>query len=423
MRKILTTAAAVALVGATSYADLQNVEVGGSIRIRGNSFFGGSGTLLDGDKANQFTEQRTALTVKADFSDDVSAFIELDAFNIWGDSPRDFIANGTNFLNGGGFTGNGEVSLYQGYIELDQAFGRNINTKIGRQEVQFGSEWLIGNNDTAGIYTGLSFDGIVSELFTANDAHSLSIINLKVLEGDIGTGANDRDADLRGLYYTYSGREDMVIDAYALHVRIGLPGGGDNTDILTLGARIAGDWNAVDYELEIAHQSGDTGAAAGVTDADGIAGNLEVGYTFDSNYAPRVFIGAAFFEGPDSSDSGFNRLWSDWEYSEFLSNANLDNALILRLGGSLQATEKIELSGVVSMFEQDEESAAAPLRAGDTSEDELGLEVGLYATYAYSEDVAIEVGYAHFFTGDVYEGTGVNEDDADYVYAEISVSF
>lgn len=39
MRKYLTTAIAIALMSGVSNADLQNVEIGGDIRIRGNSYF------------------------------------------------------------------------------------------------------------------------------------------------------------------------------------------------------------------------------------------------------------------------------------------------------------------------------------------------------------------------------------------------
>jgi hypothetical protein len=39
MRKFLTTAMAVALASATTYADLQNVEIGGGIRTRALATF------------------------------------------------------------------------------------------------------------------------------------------------------------------------------------------------------------------------------------------------------------------------------------------------------------------------------------------------------------------------------------------------
>ena len=405
MRKVLTAAAAIALIGATSYADLQNVEVGGGIRIRGNSYdsLGAVGSHNDTEVSNQYTEQRTRLNVTADFSDEVSAFIEMDFYDVWGSDTRDT-------LGGAGSVGtNSDMQLYQAYITLGQAWGSNFDIKVGRQEVQLGSEFLIGNNDTAGFYTGLSFDGITA-VYNA-DSFNVTLLSLKEAEGDAGSLVSDSDSDMYGIYGSYTGIENMVIDGYVLHNRLGVPTA-DNLDITTFGARVAGDWNALDYEAEVAIQSGDGPAN---TDNKGTAINTEVGYTFDTAHAIRIFGGVTMLEGPDGNDNGFNRLYSDWEYSEFLGNGDIGNMDIYRLGGSIQATEKIGLTLIASMFELNEDAGG---------EDEVGNEIGLYMTYAYSEDVAIEVGAATFLNGDAIEDlNGANEDDPIYVYGEISLSF
>ncbi|MFP6616291.1 MAG: hypothetical protein VCB26_07800, partial [Candidatus Hydrogenedentota bacterium] len=58
----------------------------------------------------------------------------------------------------------------------------------------------------------------------------------------------------------------------------------------------------------------------------------------------------------------------------------------------------------------------------DPDEDLLGHELGFYLTYAYSEDVAMEFGAAHFFPEEDYWGAAA-DDDANYLSAEISISF
>ena len=73
-----------------AFADLQNVVVGGSVRIRADWFNYGDNN--DYEKAfnagdNAFVEQRTRLNVRADFTDAVSAFIEMDDYEVWG-KPR-----------------------------------------------------------------------------------------------------------------------------------------------------------------------------------------------------------------------------------------------------------------------------------------------------------------------------------------------
>ena len=132
MRKFLTTAMAVALVSATSYADLQNIEVGGSIRIRGNAYYGDDAGIIA--SSTEFTEQRTTLRWSADFTDEVGAVIELDNYGIWGTATQDVFGG-----NAGG-TGTSAVNLYQAYIELGEAWGTPLEIRVGRQEIQLGSE-------------------------------------------------------------------------------------------------------------------------------------------------------------------------------------------------------------------------------------------------------------------------------------------
>src|SRR5690606_28795569 len=123
----------------------------------------------------------------------------------------------------------------------------------------------------------------------------------------------------------------------------------------------AGTLGAFDFEAEAAYQFGDAGQVGflfrpftyGDDDAefDGLWGaNLELGYTFNMAYSPRVFIGGAYLDGEDNRDLtfwewlnpfdwhdasvSFNRLFSNWEYSEFLENSDLSNVWVARAGVS-----------------------------------------------------------------------------------------
>ena len=78
----LTVVLLACLCCVTAMAELQNVELGGSIRIRGNYY------NMDSMGDYSFVEQRTRLNVKADFTDDVSAFIEFDYYDFWGEDFR-----------------------------------------------------------------------------------------------------------------------------------------------------------------------------------------------------------------------------------------------------------------------------------------------------------------------------------------------
>ena len=469
--KMILTAALVLGMSVAAYADLQMVTTDGSLRIRGNML------ELDSLGDSSFVEQRTRLGVQADFTDGVSAYIELDSYDIWGEDFR------SNWVTGadGRAASVDDVEMYQAYIQASEMWGTPLQLRIGRQELAFGSQWMLGVNDTAAAHPavgngwGLSFDGIRATY--AVDTFSIDAFWAKLAEtfGDFG----DDDVDLYGLYFSYLGLDNHVIDLYWLYVRedndtaglgpaaaaFGL-GADDNADLHTIGLRGAGTVGAFDYEAEIAVQFGEVDLPDGLfisrdLDYSEFGGNLEVGYTFDMNWTPRLFLAMAYFGGGDSGDTGglfrrpgndlaFNRMFSNWEYSEFVTGAADSNQIIYRGGISVAPTESVELSLLASYFQVEDELETGGLLANlfgwDDNEDQLGLELGLYADYQYSSDLVFRAGYAHFFGDDALGNvpgflgfnahpgspvllnglglTGADEDDDyDYLFVETEVKF
>ena len=421
--KFMLIAALVLSMGTMAYAELQSVTTSGSLRIRGNTYD------LDTMGDMSFVEQRTKLGVTADFTDDVSVFIEVDTYDAWGADFRSFYPTGVDMAAPGG-----DVNMYQAYINAANMYDTDLSLRVGRQELVFGSEFIFGNNDTSSFFTGLSYDAL--RLTYATDTWTLDGVWAKLAEGAIGDEFGDGDVDLYTLYASYLGLEDIVIDGYWAFIReenstpaVGVMGGflgvAAESDLHTIGARIAGTYGAFDFEGEAAFQFGDIETAAGDVDWEGWAIDMELGYTFDASYQPRIFLGFAFLEGPDSTDAGFNRVFSDVEYSEFLANTDLSNFWMINGGVSMQPTESTELALVISYFQADED--------GPMGDDDLGVELGLYGTYHYSEDLIFNAGYAHFFgdeaLGDAYvagNGTATvfaDDDDLDYLFIETMISF
>lgn len=548
---IAILAATSALFAGPAIAELQNVEVGGEIRIRWNHFteagsvqtprpgiglfnIGNPVGALFTDKGNSldFVEQRTKLNVTADFTKDVTAFIELDSYDIYGEDFRADSITGANFRPGGvanivgantAANSNDDVNLYQAYIETRDTWGVPLRLRIGRQEMQFGSEWLVGNNDTSSNFSGLSFDGIT----LAYDTDQFTITAFATILAENFNIEEDGDVNFFGVYGSYEGIEDVVIDAYWLFVRdgrgsrLGFPFDTPNTGLFgrvadriedifgvdqyedtqsihTFGLRGAGVIAGFDWEAEAAYQTGDapnttraffspdpnsflTGPAFlpfggpygdDEKDFDLFGANIEVGYTFDAAIQPRIYVGGAFFEGEDEREDtfgewlrnlfpfyqqdasiSFNRLFSDWEYSEFLADGDLSNAIVLRGGASIAPTETVEILVTGSYFVTDEEFTSNGVLGfpflGYESDDELGWELGVYLSYDYTEDLVFNFGYAHFFAEDGVDRTrngplsnlfprfggnfvgnnglrrvgGVDDEDADYFFAETSIRF
>jgi len=546
-RSLFVAAVAILLLVATPvYAELQNTQVGGEIRIRGNywtsafapdsptslnplfqgpwfpSFRGvAGGNPLAGlrwapqpgrlavvspvgwDEKNHsvsFVEQRTKLHVRADFTELVSAFIEFDSYDVWGE-PQEFRSDYITGVDRRANTGD-DVEVYQSYIEANEMFGVPLRLRIGRQELKLGSGWLIGTNDAGSFFRGLSFDAIratyATEQFSV-DAFWAKLAELSPLE-------EDADTDLYGVYASYLGFENITIDAYWLLVRDALSRGDtpygwigewiedfagvdnyDPTYLNTVGLRGAGKLGALDFEAEVAYQFGNADSAgftfrnAGVISPYGdddatygnLGANLQVGYTLDMAWSPRLFLGGAYFGGEDNRDLNFlewlgavacpfwsadasvsfNRLFSDWQYGQFVSSFDHDcsNLWVAYGGVMVHPTEALTLVASVASVNSLEQydttwpsffllgrrvNLLYPLSFIDKENpSDLCWEVDLTAVYRYSEDLSFEAGYAHIFLGDGaaegnfnignglgFEG-GTNDEDADYFYFETKICF
>lgn len=428
------------------HAELQNVEVGGSIRIRGNYYNFDSLTDMS------WIEQRTRLNVKADFTSEVSAFIEFDYYSGWGDDFRSNYLTGADFRSGG----DDSVHLYQAYIEARDMWGVPLTARVGRQELSFGTEWLVGVNSAAAIFTGLSFDSL--RLTYATDNFSLDAVASKLAEnyGDFG----EDDTDFYALYFSYTGMENLTLDAYWMYVRdevvdsggiADLPG--NKADLHTIGLRGAGVIGAFDYDLEAAYQFGDVdgipsacpyGFGKADVEYDSFGVNAAMGYTFEATWTPRIFARFAYFGGGDTEylkgytndrELPFNRLFSNWEYTEFFANTDESNLIYYALGLDLAPTEAVTLQLVCGYFQVDEQVPSVGWWLGKKGSDKtLGLEVGLYGAYQYSEDLVVRAGYAHFFGQDglaqnyyIFNGLGSlgagKDEDWDYLFLETELSF
>jgi len=464
--RLFLVAALVLGMGTAAYAELQNVSVSGSLRIRGNWFEGDGNDevkfLTLGDYASDsdaaYVEQRVRLGVRADFTEDVSAFIELDSYFLWGEDFRsqDYItgSDGRASMQGD----DAEVEVYQAYVEARDMWGSPLHLRVGRQEISLGSEWLVGVNDVSAGFWGLSFDAAMLSLVT--DPFTMHAFGAKLVEG--GGDPLENDLDLYGVYASVTAVDDMVFDAYGFYLVDGgqtataspfiLSRGGrvldaihrgifgatvaEDADIFTVGLRTAGDVAGFDWAAEVAYQFGNIDLTrGGDLDYDSLGANVELGYTIDVVTQPRPFLGFAYFGGGDSDTMPFNRLFSNWEYSEFLENTAMSNVWIGRGGFGLSPIEEIDLSAVGTCFVADK---------GVGDHEMTAWELGIYAAYNYSEDLVFRVGYAHLWAmdgagekklcwpgsdGDRIVANGTQpfgswwDDHMDYAYVETEISF
>lgn len=503
MKKITILLALALVVALTlpAVAEVEEVTVGGSIVIRGQlqtpgvgvqpaeafDIDGNAATTTDrfviGERAASFDKdiesldwitQRTRVNVDAKLSGNVRGFVELQTFDFWGSDGDDAVEgdDANAFLEdpfvsdelGFGFTagsGSDSVDLYQAYIEMNNIGDYPFMVRAGRQELVYGREWIIGNNDAGVNFSGLAFDAIKGSY--ESDLLRVDAWASKLAEftspNFVPNQEEDGDIDLYGVYATYKGIENMAIDAYWMMMRSGVANPSDDTTQLhAVGARIAGGLGllggTLDYNVEGAYQFGKNGVGTVTdpTDSGDIqawAINAMAGYTFSEvTWTPRLEAEYAFFSGDDDFQDAdteeFTRMFSDVHYGELNIGGDLDqnvtNLHIVRVGASAVPVEKLalkadllwfllaedEADGLAKVFGMPQiENVAGSAFSTVGEEDGVGMELDVVADYQYTEDLNLRAGWAHFFADDATENAWGNgeDDDIDYVYVQAALLF
>jgi hypothetical protein len=441
-------------------AEVEEITVGGSIQARYQlldpGFAYGHFAFDDDLHSMYWGTQRTLINVDAKLTGGVRAFAELQSFDFWGLSeleeedgivgPPEVYAQGDfldvsilpltyPFQDFGSYAGQGNpgVDLYQAYIEMDNIADTPLMARVGRQELVYGREWLVGNNNAGMNFSGLSFDGVKAGY--ESDALSIDAWWTQLL--DLATPlqgiSQDDSIDFFGVYGTYSGIENMALDAYFLWVRNDLTP--DVNNLFTVGARLAGCWDSplglLDYNVEGAYQFGDTGFDG---DYNAWAIDALAGYTFDQiTWAPRLEVEYARFSGDDDLNDNdietFTRLFSDVHYGELNLGGNLDSLMtnmnVFRGGVSAAPMEQCALSADVYYFllaDDDGSVLGAPPTSGQ--DDSVGWELDLAADYQYTEDLNLRAGWAIFWPGDALDDSVFFGDDTEnYVYVQAMLVF
>jgi hypothetical protein len=398
-------------------------------------------------------EHRTSVNVTADFERDVTAYLELDSFDVWGEDFRSCYINGVDNRA----TSSNDVEIYQSYIEARNVFNSPIRVRIGRQEIELGSGWLVGNGSNLAEFVMLSHDAVRLTYDTERFAADLfwsKLIERNPIE-------EDGDVDFYGVYLSYKGIQDTTLDAYWLLVRDAraIEGGGcpfgadcpwsaldlsdyDPSYLNTVGVRAATQQGAWDAEAELAYQFGNADQIGsmfhmgvwsdGGAEFDAWGGHAEVGYAPELPWEPRFFAGGAYFGGEDNRDVSFtewlnpftrpeasisfNRLFSNHVYSYVIDEmGQLSNAWTLYGGIQAHPLDNVEVEARLAYFAAIETfDSPYYFRAGGDrilllpeaafwtrkTDSELGWSLGLRLTYRYSEDLEFLLGWEHFFTGD-----------------------
>jgi hypothetical protein len=267
--------------------------------------------------------------------------------------------------------------------------------------------------------------------------------NVVVVDSNAWDNSNDDD-NLLFAYGTFKNLPQGVQDLYLIYRDNDFL----NKEIYTVGSRIAGKADCLDWNFEGAYQWGTSTDTIAPTvggqqplDHEAFAFHAEVGVTHkQACHKPRLAVGYNFATGDedpnDDSNNTFDNLYPTnhgfYGYIDFFSWRNMHDPY-LKL--SWEANEKLKFQSHWRLFWLDEEANDAWYNAGggvirnaagaDVSSF-VGHELDLVATYQVLKNLTLELGYSHFFANSYVDDTspaGAPADDADFFYLQTVLTF
>jgi hypothetical protein len=368
------------------------------------------------------------------------------------------------------YQGNGpesdNIDLQQAYVTIGNHKEFPLSLKIGRQELIYGEERLIGlsawNNITR------VFDA--AKLRWQNEWFGADLFASRVVipEDERFNVSNDYDW-FSGIYATTTRIPKNTLDVYVLSRNSSTdalaaeprPQFPQPTarDIFTVGFRLKskpgelGNW---DYSLETAGQFGNykdlrLGANSARLDQEAYMAVLQGGYTFSDLWAtPRLGLEYSYASGDsdpkDNKHETFDNLFPTnhkfYGYMDFFSLQNIHDArAILQLKPHKQVSLALEGHGfwLADTHDNFYNVGGAPrgglaATPGGTGyginpgyNNFVGTELDAIAGYAMSRNTQLEVGYGHFFVGNYIQQSlaspAFGSRDADWFYIQATISF
>jgi hypothetical protein len=199
-----------------------------------------------------FTSLRTRLGLKANISDKINFYAQIQDSRIFGEEPSPT----TSIKN---------LDLYQGYVKLNDLFDLPISIQAGRFVMTYGTERFFGSGSWN--YTGRSYDGVIlnfgssirTSLFAVTIHNGVQYITYASPVNYQYPATRDTSLNLYGVWSTARIDEVNLLDLFAYYEVNRKKSNGQNNDISegTFGFNHNGTYGGFSSITEAAYQTGE----------------------------------------------------------------------------------------------------------------------------------------------------------------------
>jgi Alginate export len=370
-------------------------------------------------------------------------------FGLGGNGPFRFLFEGQDaraYLNKdpGDFRDNTTVDEFDilqllGSFTANNVFGSGLRTDVhfGRMTMDFGRRRLIARNDFRN--TSNAFAGLHWQISQGQTWRLRAFFVEPVIRSEVQLDEQNSKSLFWGSYFENRHVPWFQVDAYYLGLNDRrVPNVSSHRTYSTFGGRLSKDPKPgeLDYEIESAWQIG----TRGDTDHFAHFQHLDLGYTFNLPWAPRLLFHYDYASGDrqpgDSQDEGFDTLFGArrWELMPtgtfgpfFRTNLNSPG---WRLIVNPAPDWIVQVKHRVWYLAQSQDVFGSSGLQDTTGQagNSLGHDVELRAQWALSANLDFDIGYVHWFKGSYFERLpssaglplGGNK-DTDYFYLQMRV--
>jgi hypothetical protein len=347
------------------------------------------------------------------------------------------------------------IDLHQGYFTVGDLKEFPLALKVGRQELIYGEERLIGAFGWNNI--GRSFDA--AKLRWQNECFNVDFFTgMPVVPRDGQFDLPNNQEGLSGVYATFTKIPITTLETYLLARNVSRtaistfsdPNFPQSTarDVYTVGGRLKSKPGALDdwdYTVEGAYQFGDfaTTATGPRLDQDAFMFILQSGYTFADWWGkPRLALEYDYGSGDSNPKDGthgtFDNLYpTNHKFYGSMDLFSLQNIQDVREIFQLKPTSSLslEIEGNVLFLASTQDYfynvAGSPRTTGGygihpSYDNFVGSELTAVGGYQVTKFAQLEAGYGHFFAGNYVESSQAGNGgarDADWAYVQTILKF
>ena len=387
------------------------VKFDGQIRMRSE---GDARDFDSGSDVNTFTLLRTRFGARIEPLPDVHAYIQIQDSRAFGTEPST-LASTDN------------LDVHQAYFEVSDLWHKAIRLKVGRQEMVYGGQRMIGAVGWSNV--GRSFDGVK---LTFGKQANFDLFSMIITESNTPVpgpatptttaGRDNADYTFFGAYYKYRGSPNAKLDFYGLYESnlMDTAAGDNELSRVTLGSHANGKVAPnVTFESELAVQLGDRRGQN--VQAFMLTGS--VAYSFQGKGKPSLSIGYDYLSGTDAGDNDyktFDTLFATnhkfYGFMDYFVNVPVNTGgrglQDFMIKARVPFAGKWNLNGHFHNF-----------RAAKGSEKDFGNELDLTLNYKYNAAVTFVFGLSLFAPGDLMEQRFGNNDLGIWSYSMLSLTF